>query len=116
MNKKLIVTAMGLALAAAMGAANADVKLYGQVDLSVNYDDPAANAGGDDDINMTSNQSAIGVKGSEDLGNGMSAFFKIEYQTDVASDRIDAQGNPTDADGWTGRDQYVGMKFERFGS
>ena len=115
MNKKLIVTAMGLALAAAMGAANADVKLYGQVDLSVNYDDPAANAGGDDDINMTSNQSAIGVKGSEDLGNGMSAFFKIEYQTDVASDRIDAQGNPTDADGWTGRDQYVGMKFERFG-
>jgi predicted porin len=115
MNKKLIVTAMGLVLAGAMGFANADVKLYGQVDLSVNYDDPARNAGGDDDINMKSNQSAIGVKGSEDLGNGMSAFFKIEYQTDVASDRIDAQGNPTEADGWTGRDQYVGMKFERFG-
>jgi len=115
MNKKLIVTAMGLVLAAAMGAANADVKLYGQVDLSVNYDDPAANADGDDDINMKSNNSALGVKGSEDLGNGMSAFFKIEYQTDIASDRIDAQGNPTAADGWTGRDQYVGMKFERFG-
>jgi len=107
MNKKLIVTAMGLVLAGAMGFANADVKLYGQVDLSVNYDDPAAGAAGDDDINMRSNNSALGVKGSEDLGNGMSAFFKIEYQTDLANDN--------NGDGWTGRDQYVGMKFERFG-
>ncbi|MGI9319850.1 MAG: porin [Thiogranum sp.] len=107
MNKKLIVTAMGLVLAGAMGFANADVKLYGQVDLSINYDDPAAGAAGDDDINMRSNNSALGVKGSEDLGNGMAAFFKIEYQTDLANDNS--------GDGWTGRDQYVGMKFERFG-
>jgi predicted porin len=103
MNKKLIVTAMSLALAGAMGAANADVKLYGQVDLSLNRDDPAS-ATGDDDINMDSNQSAVGVKGSEDLGNGLSAFFKLEFQTEV-----------NEADGWTGRDQYVGMKMERFG-
>jgi predicted porin len=107
MNKKLIVTAMGLVLAGVMGLANADVKLYGQVDLSLNQDDAAAGADGDDDINMKSNNSALGVKGSEDLGNGMSAFFKIEYQTDVAND--------DGGDSWTGRDQYVGMKFDRFG-
>jgi len=104
MNKKLIVTAMTLALASAVGVANADVKLYGQVDLSLNRDDPARGAGGDDDINMDSNQSAVGVKGSEDLGNGLSAFFKLEFQTEV-----------NEADGWTGRDQYVGMEMERFG-
>ena len=106
MNKKLLVTAMGLVLAGAMGVANADVKLYGQIDLSLNRDDPADNPSGDDDINMDSNNSAIGVKGSEDLGNGLSAFFKIEYQTDV---------NDSANSGWVGRDQYVGMKMERFG-
>jgi len=107
MNKKLIVTAMGLVLAGVIGVSNADVKLYGQLDLSLNRDDAAAGADGDDDINMKSNSSAIGVKGSEDLGNGLSAFFKVEYQTDVAND--------DNGDSWTGRDQYIGLNQERFG-
>ena len=103
MNKKLIASAMGLILAGGMGLASADVKLYGQIDVSLDAVDSDA-PGFSDDINMNSNQSAVGVKGSEDLGNGMSAFFKLEFQTDV-----------TEADGWTGRDQYVGLKMERFG-
>jgi len=36
-----------------------------------------------DQKSMNSNASRIGVKGSEDLGNGMSAFFKMEYGTGV---------------------------------
>ena len=118
MNRKLSVTTMGLLLACAAGVAGAEVALYGQVDLSVNAKDsdfsdtdPIVGSGDDvngtgDDINMKSNQSAIGVKGSEDLGNGLSAFFKIEYQTNV---------NDSDDSGWKGRDQYVGLKMERFG-
>jgi len=121
MNKKLIVTAMGLVMAGAMGVASADVKLYGQLDVSINYDDPAAGSreviqtpqgptldSGDKDLQMKSNNSAIGVKGSEDLGNGLSAFFKVEYQTDVA-------GNTESNTGWEGRDQYIGLNQERFG-
>jgi predicted porin len=122
MNKKLIVTAMGLVLAGVMGASTADVKLYGQLDLSINRDDPASGSfrqvetsvpgefrddAGDDDWQMRSNNSAVGIKGSEDLGNGLSAFFKVEYQTNLANDN--------NGDGWTGRDQYIGMKMERFG-
>ena len=80
MNKKLIVSAMGLVLAGGMGLASADVKLYGQIDLSLDATDSDA-PNYQDDINMNSNQSAFGIKGSEDLGNGMSAFFKLEYQT-----------------------------------
>jgi len=118
MNRKLGVAAVGLVLAVAMGVAGAEVSLYGQIDLSVNAKDsdfsdtdPIVGLGDDvnglgDDINMKSNQSAIGVKGSEDLGNGLSAFFKIEYQTSV---------NDSANSGWTGRDQYVGLKMERFG-
>ena len=98
MNKKLNVAAVGLVLACAAGLAGAEVALYGQIDLSINSKDsdfsdtdPIVGSGDDvnglgDDINMKSNNSAVGVKGSEDLGNGLSAFFKIEYQTDIAND------------------------------
>jgi len=104
MNKKLIASAMGLAMAGGMGLANADVKLYGQIDLSLDATDSDA-AGYQDDINMQSTNSAIGIKGSEDLGNGLSAFFKMEYESDVANG----------GDFGTGRDQYIGLEMERFG-
>jgi len=119
MNKKLIVTAMGLVMAGAVGLANADVKLYGQLDVSGNWTDSdvkAANAtresskvgqngdGYEDDINMKSNTSAIGVKGSEDLGNGLSAFFKVEWDADLV-----------DGGNFRGRDQFIGIKTERYG-
>ncbi len=121
MNKKLIVTAMGLVLAGGMSLANADVKVYGQLDVSVNATDsdvgsdttPSSKrssdigengAGYSDDINMTSNTSAIGVKGSEDLGGGMSAIFKVEWDADLVN-----------GGAFKGRDQYIGLKTEGFG-
>jgi len=104
MNKKLIVTAMSLALAGAMGLANADVKLYGQITLEMDAVDSDV-SGFQDDINMNSNTSAFGIKGSEDLGNGLSAFFKLEFQVD-----------PTQrAKNITDRDQFIGLKMKRFG-
>ena len=105
MNKKLLTSAISLLLAGGMGAAAADVKLYGQLDLSVVYTDSDAPRF-QDDTNFKSTTSAIGFMGSEDLGNGMNAFFKVEYQTDIVND---SGGN-----GWVGRDQYVGLGT-RFG-
>jgi predicted porin len=104
MNKKLIASAMGLVMAGGMGLANADVKIYGQIDLSLLATDSDA-AGFEDDVNMHSQNSALGVKGTEDLGNGLSAFFKLEYESDIANG----------GDFGTGRDQYVGLKMESFG-
>jgi predicted porin len=103
MNKKLIVSAMGLVAAGGMGLANADVKLYGQIDLSLLYTDSGAQ-GYESDTNMESTNSNFGIKGEEDLGNGMNAFFKIEYEYDVA-----------ESSGLSGRDQYVGLGFEKIG-
>ena len=103
MNKKLIASAMGLILAGGMGLASADVKLYGKLTLELDAVDSDA-PGFSDDINLNSNTSSIGVKGSEDLGNGMSAFFKLEYQSDI-----------TEGGDLVGRDQYIGLKMERFG-
>ena len=111
MNKKLIATAVGLALAGVTGLASADVRLYGQLDVSIDAFDRdhidvngVRVAEGDDDINMNSNTSAVGVKGAEDLGNGLEAFFKVEYQADIV-----------DGGAWTGRDQYIGLGHESFG-
>jgi predicted porin len=104
MNKKLIASAMGLVMAGGMGLANADVKLYGKLDLSLLATDSDA-PGYQDDINMKSTNSAIGVKGTEDLGNGLSAFFKMEYEADMANG----------GDFGKGRDQYLGLKMEQFG-
>lgn len=106
MDKKILSTAIAGVLAGSMAfAANADVTLYGFVDLSldsVDMDDPGVGANGDD-INMNSNQSAIGVKGSEDLGNGLKAIFLLEYQ-------IDPTGSDTAASGFSGRDQWLGLQ------
>lgn len=114
MNKKLIATAMGLAMAGGMSLATADVKLYGQIDLSI---DAIDQDGGVDDVNMGSNTSAVGVKGSEDLGNGLSAIFKLEWQVDVDDADLANSGyeDESGAGGFTGRDQWLGLKGESWG-
>lgn len=105
MDKKILSVAIAGALAGSMAfAANADVTLYGQLDVSVDYldvEDVGAGFKGDD-VSMNSNYSAIGVKGSEDLGNGLKAIFMVEYQTNM-----DESGG---AGGVTGRDRFVGLQ------
>jgi len=105
MDKKILSTAIAGVLAGSMAfAANADVTLYGQIDLSI---DAVDIDGAGDDINMNSNFSALGVKGSEDLGNGLKAIFMAEFQYDSAG-----LGNtPGTSAGLTGsRDQWIGLQ------
>lgn len=99
MDKKILSTAIAGVLAGSMAfAANADVTLYGQLDVSIDSVDVD---GFGDDVNMESNYSAIGVKGSEDLGNGLKAIFMVEYQTDLT------EGGG--AGGVSGRDRWIGL-------
>src|SRR5690606_29937181 len=101
MDKKILSAAIAGALAGSMAfAANADVTLYGQVDLSLDARDID---GASDDINMNSNQSAIGVKGSQELCSGLKAIFMLEYEVDVS-------GGDTSTTGVTGRDQWIGLQ------
>jgi len=73
MNKKLIAVAIAAAVAAPAAMAN-DTTLYGKVHMSINNVD----AGATDQWNVSNHSSRLGVKGSEDLGNGMKAIFKYE--------------------------------------
>ena len=100
MNKKLIAAAIAAAFAAP--AAYADATLYGKMHASIDQIDYESS--GEDNYEVNSRASRLGFKGSEDLGNGMSAFFKLEYESDI-----------TEGDSLSGRDQYIGIKMERFG-
>jgi predicted porin len=98
MDKKILSTAIAGVLAGSMAfAANADVTLYGQIDLSIDAVDVD---GLGDDVNMNSNYSALGVKGSEDLGNGLKAIFMAEFQYDSAGLTGGLNGS---------RDQWIGL-------
>ncbi|NNJ96053.1 MAG: porin [Gammaproteobacteria bacterium] len=88
MKKSLIATAVAAGMLAT-GAAQADPTVYGLLHLSIDTFNDAHYAGtGDgtivkpDSPEMRSNTSAIGVKGTEDLGGALKAIYKAEFKID----------------------------------
>jgi predicted porin len=84
MNKKLLNVAVAAALVAP-AAALADVTIYGQLHMSLDYTDtntdvPAGTVPSQKKTNLgvSSNSSRIGFKGWEDLGSGLKAIWQIE--------------------------------------
>ena len=78
-------TALSLAVAAALAApfaAQADTILYGEARLSVDYiDNPVQ--GLDSYWDVVDDGSKLGVKGTEDLGGGLSALYQWEFSVDM---------------------------------
>ncbi len=89
MQKKIVALAVAGILAAPM-AAQAGVEVYGKARLSagiISNDD--STAGNDDSkLNITSHNSRLGFKGTEDLGGGLKAMWQIEREVDF-SDKDD---------------------------
>lgn len=95
MNKKLMAIGIAAALAVPL-VAQAGAQVYGDARMSVDYADngddntgPNANCGaaaGDScektKYSVSSNNSYVGIKGDEDLGNGMSAMYQFEQAVD----------------------------------
>ena len=81
MKKSLLALSVA---AAAMGAQAADVQVYGLIDTSLSFVSSDADIAGHDRVNSFSMENAkefgsrFGLKGSEDLGNGMTVGFKLE--------------------------------------
>ncbi len=98
MKKSLISLAVATGLMAA-GAAQAGSTAYGFIDLAI------TKADSDTAAELVSTTSAIGLKGSEDLGDGMKAIYKVELQVDVADRAKDGDSNQI-----LDRDQFVGLK------
>jgi predicted porin len=97
--KKSILAIAVVAASVAAPAAMAAPTVYGNIHLAIIDQDTVEN------LDMASQTSAIGVKGSEDLGDGLKAIYKAEWQFDPAGD------NTTGASGGLkSRDQFVGLK------
>jgi predicted porin len=109
MYKKILQTMCAALLVGGVGAASADITLFGHIDTSLDAIDID---GGYDDINMNCTTCSIGFKGSEDLGNGLKAIFKLDFQYDT-SVRNDGDGSGSDGDnnnsGLLDRDQWLGL-------
>ena len=101
MNKKLLTAAIGAALAAGPMLAQADVKLYGKLHVSVDYLDGKASTQPHSNkaTTVSSNASRWGIDVSEKLGGGMKAIAKLEQQINA-----DGESNSQDT-----RNRYVGL-------
>ena len=93
--KKTLVAAAVAAIVAAP-AAFADATLYGKVRVSVDSVDTKSDTV--DGMYVKDQTSRIGVKGSEDLGDGLKAIYGLEWGVDTA-----------DGSALSQRNQFVGL-------
>jgi predicted porin len=110
MKGKVTSVLLGIFLAGGIHmAAQADVQVFGHIDQSVEYFDQD---GGEDDLVFTCTTCSVGFKGEEELGNGLKAIFKIDFQYDM-NVRNDGDGTGADGDnnesGLKDRDQWLGL-------
>ncbi|MFD2164675.1 porin [Thalassotalea euphylliae] len=89
--------ALAVLSASSFAASAATVDVYGKANLTLQSSDE----GDGSFTEIKSNASRIGLKGTHDLGNGLSVVYKAEFQVDMDGDSDD---NIDD------RNQYVGLK------
>jgi predicted porin len=108
MNKKLLAVAVGATFS--IGAqAQSNVTIYGIADVGVEYLTNAARNGtsNDDVVRLSSGNlsgSRVGFRGTEDLGNGMTAIFQLESGIDLDTGTLGQGGR------LFGRHAYVGVQ------
>ncbi|WP_321923499.1 porin [Burkholderia sp. BCC1998] len=115
MNRIVVSGGVGavFAVAAASPAfAQSSVTLYGLVDTAIRYQ---TNAGPDgrDLVGMTvgpETHSRWGLRGSEDLGGGLAAIFRLENGFELGDGRLHV------ANTLFSRQAYVGLASDRYGS
>ena len=102
MQKKVIALAVA-ALASSAAMAQSNVTIYGLIDMSAQQYKSSGSGtnyklnslGGTNSSNGTGalNGSRIGFKGTEDLGNGLSALFNVEYGISLSGAEADSSAN-----------------------
>lgn len=110
MKKGLIALAIASAFVAPAAMAD-DVKVYGVVDMTVGSTNNGANSA----TQVSSNTTKLGFKGSEDLGDGMSAVWAIEQQIDLANTNT-ATANKAAKTGFASRNSFLGLKGDSWGT
>lgn len=80
MNKKLIVAAVSAAVALPV-VAQAEITVYGRVSNAIDINDLSAVDGAESTTDVSAVSSRFGLKGSTDIGNGLTAHGVYEFAT-----------------------------------
>ncbi|TVR57684.1 MAG: porin, partial [Candidatus Competibacteraceae bacterium] len=96
--------ALAVAAALATSVAVADTTLYGSARVSIDYE---SLDNGPDTWDVRNNSSRLGVRGSEDLGGGLSAIYQFEWGVDLTEGTSGFESN---------RPKWVGLKGDNWGS
>lgn len=124
MNKKLMAAAVaGVLVAPAAFAQSSNVQLYGRINGGLDYyKAPGATVGpvnGNVDnsregrFRVFDNSSRVGLRGTEDLGNGLKAIFQIESGVNIDNGQTQTgQGGQanTSTGNWGTRDTWGGLQ------
>lgn len=106
MNKKLITAAVVAGLASPL-AAQADVTVYGRAQAEMANTKLETGSTSETVRGLKDNAlGRVGIKASEDIGDGMTGFAKYEFKADTITNNADSKSNAA----LTGRDSYVGIK------
>ncbi len=124
MKKALLAAAVGAAftLPAYGQLSSNNLQLYGRLNVAVdNYEATGAAAGSLFDyksrMRVSDTASRVGLRGTEDLGNGLRAIFQIETGVNVDTGNSNGQNgiNNPNTGTWATRDSWVGIEGDRFG-
>jgi predicted porin len=112
MQKKLIA----LAIASAMtvpALAYAEVNISGQANMSVDMLNDGAVTNSASANYLNSNQSRLVIKGSEDLGDGLSAMYQLDSRFNLDNGSISANGTSATL---LGGNNFIGLKSNDMGT
>lgn len=125
MNKKLLALAVASAFAAPVAMAQGNVTIGGQMNFSLDSL-KGKNAAGNDltsKTNVSSNSSNIYFKGTEDLGNGLSAIWQVQTyfsaggtgNADIGPSGSGPTAGVAPKDGVSSGNTYVGLSSKSWG-
>jgi general bacterial porin, GBP family len=108
--KKKIVGAAAVAFFSAAAHAQSSVTLYGLIDTGIVYtNNQGGHSAWQENSSMLSNE-VWGLKGSEDLGGGLNAIFRLENGFNLQNGRTTYTGT------MFGRQAYVGLQDDKYGT
>jgi len=121
MNKKLMAAAVaGVLVAPAAFAQSSNVQLYGRINGGLDYykapgatiTTPGIDLSREGRLRVFDNSSRVGLRGTEDLGNGLKAIFQIETGVNIDAGGQQGQGGQTNVSTgfWGTRDTYGGFQ------
>jgi len=89
MNKKLLAVAVSAALVVPAASMAADAFVYGHAQVEVaSYSEDSTGSGKDGVALEDNSRGRVGVKASEDLGNGLKAIAQFEWKADTTDNDV----------------------------